>query len=81
MTATIQRVQRIDTEVGGHRVIALRYRISTDQFCPWLIAIGEAALPLNRNKRGRLLSRIYKETFLIGRPQPTADELAVRPLH
>lgn len=43
MSATKQRVQRIDTKVGGHRVIALRYRISTDQFCPWLIAIGEAA--------------------------------------
>lgn len=55
----IQRVQRIDTTIGGDRLIALRYRISSTQWCPWLVAIGECVLPFGRYARGRFLSKLY----------------------
>lgn len=58
----MSRVQRIDTYICDRRVVAMRYRISSVQFCPWLISFGEDVLPSDRNLRGRMLSRLYRET-------------------
>lgn len=55
----MERIQRIDTYLCDRRVIALRYRISTNQWCPWLVAMGEEALPSDRNERGRFLSKLF----------------------
>lgn len=56
-----KRVQRIDCTLDRRRVVALRYRISSSQFCPWLIAFGEEALPHDRHARGRFLTKLYKK--------------------
>lgn len=55
------RLQRLDTVYNARRVVALRYRISSLAYCPWLVAIGEEVLPANAKSRGHLLSRLYAQ--------------------
>lgn len=54
------RIQRLETRYNGVRVIAMRYRIATARWCPWLVAMGEHVLPCDTLQRGHLLTRLYK---------------------
>lgn len=56
------RVQHLDFLYNGIRVLAARYRISSNQYTPWLITMGEHSLPASHVSRGRLLSKLFTQT-------------------
>lgn len=58
----MNRVQRLNTTICDRQVVAMRYRISSLRWCPWLVAIGGDILPENPYARGKLLSTLYRAT-------------------
>ena len=54
-----QKLSVVD-ELLGNRITAMRWRITSKKYCPWLVAEGEELLPKNAIKRGIQLSHIWK---------------------
>jgi hypothetical protein len=55
------RVQKLTVECALGRIVAMRWRITADKFCPWLVSEGEELLPTNNIKRGLALSAFWRD--------------------
>lgn len=53
------RVQYLSFTIAGALVRAMRYFITDDRTCPWLVATGADKLPQNAIARGQFLTSIF----------------------